>query len=239
MPRRKKLTSRLSKTQGISDAEKATLVQVTFDNFPRQTRATARIIKQNALEAGLIQPETKPKPRKPVLVTRIVSSGSEDSDSELEFTFESDRKAMNPWRQVSQSESARAWSAWNAEQGLLVVWQGIQKVGIWSIENLLDVLPKHSQSSRLTFAIDSLDQLLRSPNYVVGSTKPPCPILMKDLVSRADTYEVDSPATFEPDVRQWRAFDVLISHLQEHANGREDGFVKVKVPKYDDMTSPS
>lgn len=62
---------------------------------------------------------------------------------------------------------------------------------------------------------------------------------MKDLVSSADTYEVDSPITFEPDVRQWRAFDVLISHLQEHANGREDGFVKVKVPKYDDMTSPS
>lgn len=143
MPRRKKLTSRLSKTQGTSDAEKATLVQVTFDNFPRQTRATARVIKQNALEAGLIQPEKKPKPRKPVLVTRIVSSGSEDSDSEQEFTFESDRKAMNPWRQISQPESARAWSAWNAEQGLLVVWQGIQYDGIRrSIGTLLDVLPQ-------------------------------------------------------------------------------------------------
>ncbi|KAI4088756.1 MAG: hypothetical protein LQ339_008656 [Xanthoria mediterranea] len=194
MPQQRKLRSRQHKIQGMSDAEQATLIQATLNNFPRQTRATARVIKQNAMEAGLIQPEMKPTPRKPVRVTRIVSIGSEDSDSELEFTFESDRKAMNPWRQVSRSESARAWRAWEAEH-------------------------------------DSLDQLLRYPNYNVGSARPPRPILMKDLASSTDTYGIDSPVTFEPDLRQWRAFEVLISHLQEYANGREDGFVKVKVPE--------
>lgn len=121
MPQQRKLRSRQHKIQGMSDAEQATLIQATLNNFPRQTRATARIIKQNAMEAGLIQPEMKLTPRKPVRVTRIVSIGSEDSDSELEFTFEADRKAMNPWRQVSQSESARAWKAWEAEQGSWVI----------------------------------------------------------------------------------------------------------------------
>lgn len=219
MPQQRKLRSRQHKIEGMSAAEQATLIQATLNNFPRQTRATARVIKQNAMEAGLIQPEMKPTPRKPVRVTRIVSIGSEDSDSELEFTFESDRKAMNPWRQVSQSESARAWKAWEAEQGS------------WVIGCFAKVCSGH----QLIFVTDSLDQLLRNPNYNVGSARPPRPILMKDLASSTDTYGIDSPVTFEPDLRQWRAFEVLISHLQEYANGREDGFVKVKVPEYDDL----
>ncbi|KAL8887754.1 MAG: hypothetical protein Q9215_004728 [Flavoplaca cf. flavocitrina] len=99
-----------------SDPGMAAMIQAEIDNMPRKTRAKAQAIKQNALDAGLLLPEKKPKVRKPVLVTHIGYSSDEDSDSEPDDVFESERKPMNPWPKISALESADAWSAWEADQ---------------------------------------------------------------------------------------------------------------------------
>ncbi|KAL9627459.1 MAG: hypothetical protein Q9204_006549 [Flavoplaca sp. TL-2023a] len=177
-----------------SDPGMAAMIQAEIDNMPRKTRAKAQAIKQNAVDAGLLLPEKKPKVRKPVLVTHIGYSSDEDSDSEPDDVFESERKPMNPWPKISVLESADAWSAWEADQ-------------------------------------DYHDRLLRSPNYTPGSAKSTSSALMKDLLSTTDPYEANSPTTFEPDIHQWRHFEDLAIHLREHCNGREDGFVKTRVPK--------
>ncbi|KAL8767585.1 MAG: hypothetical protein Q9209_005957 [Squamulea sp. 1 TL-2023] len=158
----------------------AAMVQATIDNLPRQTRAKAHAIKLNALEAGILSPEKKPKARKPVLVTHIGYGSDEDTDVEPDDVFEQDVKVRNPWPQVQKLESMMAWSVWNAGQ---------------------------------------------------GSVKPPCPYLMRDLVVRVDNCVRNSPRTFKPEIHHWQDFDLLIQTLQEYGEGRENGFVKIKVPK--------
>ncbi|KAL8883121.1 MAG: hypothetical protein Q9192_007439, partial [Flavoplaca navasiana] len=116
MPQHKKLIDPVFQLRVTSDPGVAAMIQAEIDNMPRKTRAKAQAIKQNALDAGLLLPEKKPKVRKPVLVTHIGYSSDEDSDSEPDDVFESERKPINPWPKISVLESADAWSAWGADQ---------------------------------------------------------------------------------------------------------------------------
>ena len=117
MPQHKKLIDPVFQLRVTSDPGMAAMIQAEIDNMPRKTRAKAQAIKQNALDAGLLLPEKKPKVRKPVLVTHIVYSSDEDSDSEPDDVFESERKPINPWSKISVLESADAWSVWEADEG--------------------------------------------------------------------------------------------------------------------------
>ncbi len=50
-------------------------------------------------------------------------------------------------------------------------------------------------------------------------------------MSRLD-FEDDknSPRTYEPQMKHWQHFGLLLTVLQEFAEGRETGYVKIKVP---------
>lgn len=233
MPQHKKLIDPVIQLRVTSDPGMAAMIQAEIDNMPRKTRAKAHAIKQNAVDAGLLSPEKKPKARKPVLVTHIGYSSDEDSDTEPDDVFESERKPMNPWPKISVLESADAWSAWEADQGsydfLLASTLAAEH---YLFAKTIRCFVKRPYDSSADFFRDYHDQLLRSPNYISGSVKPISSALMKHLLSSADAYEANSPIIFEPDIHQWRHFEDLAIHLQEHCNGRQDGYVKIRVPKY-------
>lgn len=50
-------------------------------------------------------------------------------------------------------------------------------------------------------------------------------------MSRLD-FEDDetSPRTYEPQMKHWQHFGLLVTVLQEFAKGRETGYLKIKVP---------
>lgn len=83
----------------------------------------------------------------------------------------------------------------------------------------------------LTQIAEKLVAKLKSPQYKPGGPKPRYPNLLKDLMSRLDFEDdEDSPRTFEPQMKHWREFGMLLTVLQEFAQGREAGYVKIKVP---------
>lgn len=84
---------------------------------------------------------------------------------------------------------------------------------------------------RLIFIADRVIRTLESHQYTPDSGLPPYPDLLKDLYSRLDFKDNDaSPRTFEPQMKHFQEFDVLLAILQEYGKGRNIGFVKIKVP---------
>ncbi|KAL8877651.1 MAG: hypothetical protein Q9198_004367, partial [Flavoplaca austrocitrina] len=61
MPQHKTLIDPVIQLRVTSDPGMAAMIQAEIDNMPRKTRAKAQAIKQNALDAGLLLPEKKPK----------------------------------------------------------------------------------------------------------------------------------------------------------------------------------
>ncbi|KAL9004102.1 MAG: hypothetical protein Q9188_003068 [Gyalolechia gomerana] len=79
---------------------------------------------------------------------------------------------------------------------------------------------------------DKLVRTLESHRYTLRAGRPPYPNLLKDLCSRLDFEGNDaSPRTFEPEMKHFQEFNLLLSILQEYGKGREVGFVKIKVPE--------
>lgn len=80
--------------------------------------------------------------------------------------------------------------------------------------------------------VDKLVRTLESHRYTLRAGRPPYPNLLKDLCSRLDFEGNDaSPRTFEPEMKHFQEFNILLSILQEYGKGREVGFVKIKVPE--------
>ncbi|KAL8720423.1 MAG: hypothetical protein Q9225_002713 [Loekoesia sp. 1 TL-2023] len=93
-----------------------------------------------------------------------------------------------------------------------------------------------SASLQLWLVWDNLQDrvigISESPQYAPGSGLPPYPDLLKDLYSRQDDEDDDASArTFEPQVKHFQEFDVLLAILQEYGKGRNVGFVKIEVPE--------
>ncbi|KAI4191620.1 MAG: hypothetical protein LQ346_004697 [Caloplaca aetnensis] len=78
---------------------------------------------------------------------------------------------------------------------------------------------------------EKLVAILKSPQYKLNGPKLKYPNLFKDLMSRLD-FEDDetSPRTYEPQMKHWQHFGLLVTVLQEFAKGRETGYLKIKVP---------
>ncbi|KAI4117050.1 MAG: hypothetical protein LQ345_002632 [Seirophora villosa] len=76
-----------------------------------------------------------------------------------------------------------------------------------------------------------LVRILESPQYTPGRGLPAYPVILKDLLSRQDFDSNDaSPRTFEPQIKHWQEFEVLLKILLEFGSGRKLGYMKMKIP---------
>ncbi|KAL8986470.1 MAG: hypothetical protein Q9177_004176 [Variospora cf. flavescens] len=76
-----------------------------------------------------------------------------------------------------------------------------------------------------------LVRILESPQYTLGRSLPSYPNILKDLISRLDFDSNDaSPRTFEPQIKHWQEFELLLKVLRELGSGREMGYLKMKIP---------
>ncbi|KAL8675670.1 MAG: hypothetical protein Q9224_007421 [Gallowayella concinna] len=193
MPK-KKLTGLSEQFQRISDAD--SVLQATYDNLPRRTRARTQAIKQNAIEAGIIVPENRPMARKPAYTTRMSCSDDEDSDTEPEDIFEADRAPLDPRPSslIKDSERTKAWERWDTKQR-------------------------------------EFNKILNERKYMDSGRRRAYPKSMKDLKARADPDDKYAQPTFELEMRHWQNLELLIRYLHEWGKGREQGFVKIKVPE--------
>ncbi|KAL8679541.1 MAG: hypothetical protein Q9186_004187 [Xanthomendoza sp. 1 TL-2023] len=199
MPK-KKLTGLPEQFRIISDAD--SVLQATYDNLPRRTRARTQAIKQNAVEAGIIVPENKSRAGKPVYTTRMSYSDDEDSDTGPDDIFEADRAPLDPRPPslIKDSESIKAWERWDTKQR-------------------------------------EFNKILNERKYMDSGRRRAYPKSMKDLKARADPDDKDAQPTFELEMRHWQNLELLIRYLHEWGKGREQGFVKIKVP--DEAMVPS
>ena len=78
----------------------------------------------------------------------------------------------------------------------------------------------------LTSCTASTLKFLNAPGYKPDSRVKPVVELFKDLTSRTS----NGTQTFEPTTLQFLAFDELLEHLEERGNGRNQGWVKIKIP---------
>ncbi|KAL8974280.1 MAG: hypothetical protein Q9197_001483 [Variospora fuerteventurae] len=78
---------------------------------------------------------------------------------------------------------------------------------------------------------EDLARILESPQYTLGRSLPSYPNILKDLISRLDFDSNDaSPRTFEPQIKHWQEFEILLQVLRELGSGRELGYLKMKIP---------
>ncbi|KAL8930441.1 MAG: hypothetical protein Q9208_000625 [Pyrenodesmia sp. 3 TL-2023] len=171
-------------------------VHAALKDFAPKTRAQATAVQKFLAEAGMIEETKETEPEAAATSTSLrLNLRAKESDSESDDDmFERVPPAKNPWVNVTEEESEKAWSLWEVEQEKLVA-------------------------------------KLKSPQYQLGGPKLKYPNLLKDLMSRLDFEDdEDSPRTYEPEMKHWREFGMLLAVLQEFGKGRDEGYVKIKLP---------
>ncbi|KAL8938004.1 MAG: hypothetical protein Q9216_004132 [Gyalolechia sp. 2 TL-2023] len=206
-------------TEGPRRGEKMEVdVQTTIKNFSVRTRAQMIAAKQFAMEAGILPPEMQTSTQGAFSSANVeLDSKDEDSDDELGYNRVS--VPRNPWPEVDGAVSRQLWLQWDVAQG-----QHLHR--------------HHADIHGLHPSIDKLVRILESHQYNPKAGRPPYPNLLKDLCSRQDFEGNDaSPRTFEPEMKHFQQFDVLLATLQEYGKGRDVGFVKIKIPE-EAMSTP-
>lgn len=95
-------------------------VQAALKDFAPKTRAQAAAVQKFLAEAGMIEEtEEETQPQAVVTSTSLTSNlHAKEPDSESDDdSFERVPQLKNPWADVTEEESMKAWFVWEAEQG--------------------------------------------------------------------------------------------------------------------------